>query len=258
MGLVVAADLVEGGQDILRGADLPGEGLDGRGCGARRPGLGRGCVRRLAARRRRGQHWAAFLREHEPYDHLVSLAVATQPEAYFRIQGIDIANLRGDTPPEPHGIRMPVFLNEPIVKTPREERAVLWQALLLGTSAARVPWQPLAARGPLFEHCRYLADYARGVAYWELRRDESVVLATPRNVGRLTAVRKDEVFVYLMGSAEQGTMRLGLPGGRYEATWFDPKNGTTVLTQEVEPKQGAVDIASPTFDEDIVLRVRRK
>jgi hypothetical protein len=204
------------------------------------------------------EHWTAFLREHDPYGHLVSLSVATQPEAYFRIEGIHVANLRGDTPPEPHGIRMPVFLNEPTVKTPRAERAILWQALLLGTSAARAPWQPLAARGPLFEHCRYLADYARNMAYWELRRDESLVLAAPNNVPRLTAVRKDEVFVYLMGSADQGVMRLGLPGGRYEATWFDPKNGNTVLTAEVEPKQGAVDIASPTFDEDVVLRVRKK
>jgi len=211
-----------------------------------------------AAGLRWAEHWTAFLREHDPYGHLVSLSVATQPEAYFRIEGIDIANLRGDTPPEPTGIRMPVFLGEPTVKTPREERAIFWRALLLGTSAVRAPWQPLSARGPLFEHCGYLADYARSVAYWELRRDEAVVLATPRNVARLTAVRKDEVFVYLMGSAEQGVMRLGLPGGRYEATWFDPKNGTTVLTVEVEPNRGAVDIASPTFDEDIVLRVRKK
>ncbi len=204
------------------------------------------------------EHWAAFFREHDPYGHLISLSVAAQPEAYFRIEGIDVANVRGDTPPEPHGIRMPVFLNEPTVKTPRAERAVFWQALLLGTSAARAPWQSLAARSPLFEHCRYLADYARDVAYWELRRDESAVLATPHNAARLTAVRKDEVFVYLMGSAEAGSLRLGLPVGRYEASWFDPKNGRIVRTDEVQPNQGAVDIPSPTFDEDIVLRVRKK
>lgn len=204
------------------------------------------------------EHWSAFFREHDPYDHLVSLSVAQEPEAYFRIEGIDIANLRGEAPPEPHGIRMPVFLNEPTVKTPRDERAIFWQSLLLGTSAARAPWQPLSARSPLFEHCRYLADYARGVAYGELRRDESLVIATPRNVARLTAVRKDEVFVYLMGSAEQGVVRLGLANGRYEATWFEPKNGRVVRTDEVEPKEGAVDVPSPTFDEDILLRVRRK
>jgi hypothetical protein len=204
------------------------------------------------------EHWAAFLREHDPYAHLVSLSVAAQPDAYFRIEGIDIANLRGEAPPEPTGIRMPVFLNEPTVKTPRAERAIFWQALLLGTSASRAPWQPLAERSPLFEHCRYLAGYARNVAYWELRRDESLVLATPRNVARLTAVRKDEVFVYLMGTADGGTMSLGLPNGRYEAAWFDPKNGRAVRTDEVEPRQGAAEIAAPTFDEDVVLRVRRR
>jgi len=204
------------------------------------------------------EHWTAFFREHDPYAHLLSLSVATDPDAYFRIEGIDIANVRGEAPPEPRGIRMPVFLNEPTVRTPRAERAIFWQALLLGTSAARAPWQPLAARSPLFEHCRYLADYARDLAYWELRRDDSLVLATPRGVPRLVAVRKDELLVYLVGSAEEGVVRVGLGNGRYEAAWFDPKNGKTVRIEDVEPRQGAADIPSPTFDEDIVLRIRKK
>ena len=204
------------------------------------------------------EHWAAFFREFDPYDHLVSLSVLTAPEAYFRIGGIDIANLHGNEPPEPRGIRMPVFLSETYAKTPAAERAIFWQSLVLGTSASRAPWQPLAARPPAFEHCRYLADYARGVAYWELRRDDSVVLATPRNVARLAAVRKDEILVYLMGAAEEGSVRIGVGPGRYEASWFDPKNGRTIRTDEVEPKQGALDVPSPTFAEDIVLRVRKK
>ncbi|HRR81285.1 MAG TPA: HEAT repeat domain-containing protein [Planctomycetota bacterium] len=204
------------------------------------------------------EHWAAFLREHDPYDHLVSMSVAANPEAYFRLDGIDVANVRGDSPPEPHGIPMPVFLSEPTVKGPRAERQVLWQALLLGTSAARAPWQPLAERSATFEHARYLADYARDVAYWELRRDESVVLSTPRNVARLTAVRKGEVFIYLTGSAEGGAVRVGLANGRYEAAWFDPKNGRTVRTDEVTPQDGAVDAPCPTFDEDVLLRIRKK
>lgn len=204
------------------------------------------------------EHWTAFLREHDPYGHLVSLSVLAQPDAYFRIEGIGIANVRAETPPEPHGIRMPVFLAEPTAKTPRAERAAFWQALLLGTSASRAPWQPLAERSPLFEQLRHFAHYARDVAYWELRRDESAVLATPGNVARLTAVRKDEAFVYLMGSAEAGTLRLGLPTGRYDAEWFDPKNGQPVRTEVVEPRQGAADIPSPSFDEDILLRVRKK
>jgi len=204
------------------------------------------------------EHWAAFFREHDPYNHLVSMSVANDAQRYFRLDGLDVANLRGSTPPEPHGIPMPVFLNEPTVKTPREERLLFWRALFLGTSAARAPWQPLAARSPMFEHARYLADYARGVPYWELRRDESVVLSTPRNVARLTAVRKGEVFVYLTGSAEGGDVTVGLANGRYEASWFDPKNGRTVRTDEITPENGAASIPCPTFDEDIVLRIRRK
>jgi len=204
------------------------------------------------------EHWAAFFREFDPFDHLVALSVVTAPEGYFRIGGIDIANVHGDSPPEPHGIRMPVFLDEAYAKTPREVRAIFWQALLLGTSASRPPWQPLTARTPAFEHCRYLAEYLKDVPYWDLRRDDSVVLSTPRDVARIAAVSKTEILVYLMGAAEDGVVRIGLGNGRYEASWFDPRNGRAIRSDVVEPAQGALELPSPTFAEDIVLRIRKK
>jgi len=216
----------------------------------------RGTAGRLGVRW--AEHWAAFFREHDPMDHLVSLSVGQDAQRYFRIDGFDIANVHGNTPPEPRGIRMPVFLSETYAKTPAEERSIFWRALLLGTSAARAPWQSLTERPPAFEHCRYLADYAATVNYWELERDDSVVLATPRDVRRMAAVRKGEIFVYLMGAAEDGVVRVGLANGRYEASWFDPKNGRTIRTDTVEPRRGALELPSPTFAEDLLLRIRKK
>ena len=204
------------------------------------------------------EHWAAFFREFDPYDHLVALNVVTRPEGYFLIGGIDIANVHGNTPPEAQGIRMPVFLNETYAKTPQAERAIFWQALLVGTSAARAPWQRLTARSPAFEHCRDLAEFARDVPYWAMKHDDSVVLSTPRNVARVAAAAEGEILVYLMGAAEDGSIRIGVANGRYEATWFDPKNGRTIRSDTVEAAQGALDLPSPTFAEDIVLRIRKK
>jgi len=100
--------------------------------------------RRNSARQfglRWAEHWAAFLREHDPFDHLVSLSVAENGQAYFLIQGIDVANVHGKEPPEPQGIRIPVVFNEPYVKTPREERGAFWRSLLVGVSASHAPWQ---------------------------------------------------------------------------------------------------------------------
>jgi len=204
------------------------------------------------------EHWTAFFRERDPYDHLVSLSVVNDAGRYFRIQGIDIANVHGKAPPEPHGIRMPAFLSEARVKAARAERAIFWRALLLGTSAARAPWQRLAARSPIFEYSRHLAEFARDVRYWELRRDDSVVLSTPGRVTHLASVRKGEILVYFTGACEGGVVRVGLGKGRYDASWFDPRNGNTIRAETVEPAQGAVELPCPTFDEDLVLRIRKK
>ena len=204
------------------------------------------------------EHWAAFFREHDPFDHLVSLHVAHNAQRYFRIDGIDIANVHGDQPPEPGGIRMPVLLSETHARSPQAERAIFWKALLLGTSAARVPRQSLTARPPAFDHLRHLAAFARGVRYWELRPDETPILATPGGTERLAVAREGELLVYLTGRSEGGVVRLGLEQGLYTVSWLDPKNGNTLGAQEVSPHRGAVELACPTFDEDILLRVRRK
>ncbi|NQT85936.1 hypothetical protein HQ560_04180, partial [bacterium] len=217
--------------------------------------------RRNSARQfglRWAEHWAAFLREHDPFDHLVSLSVAENGQAYFLIQGIDVANVHGKEPPEPQGIRIPVVFNEPYVKTPREERGAFWRSLLVGVSASRAPWQSLTERTEIFEHVRYLADYARDLRAWELRPDDSVVLAVPGGVRAHTSVRNGEVLSYLVGSTEGGAVRVGLRNGRYDAEWFDPKNGVVRLSEEVEPARGVAELTCPTFDEDIVLRVRKK
>jgi len=204
------------------------------------------------------EHWASFFREHDPFSHLISLSVAENPGGYYLIDGIHIANVHGEAPPEPQGIRMPVVLDEARVQTPREERAIFWQALLLGTSAARAPWQGLAARSPMFEHARHLADFIRDIPWWELRRDTTSVLMAPGGVQWLAAARDGELIVYLRGAADQGQIRLGVANTPYDVTWFDPKSGRTVRTEQAQPNQGALDLACPTFEEDIVLRIRRK
>jgi len=204
------------------------------------------------------EHWAAFFREHDHFDHLVALNVVRDPGAYFIIEGLDIANLHGNTPPEPQGIRMPIMLDETYPPDPKAERAIFWKALLLGTSANRPPWRPIAERPPAFEFCRYLADYAKTLRYWELRRDDAVVLSTPRNVAHLASVRKGEILVYMTGASEEGITRVGLGNGRYEAAWFDPRNGRVISTQTIEPQRGAAELPTPTFSEDILLRIRKK
>lgn len=204
------------------------------------------------------EHWAAFFRERDPFDHLVSLHVVQDATSYFLIEGIDIANAHGGQVPERTGIRMPVFLSEPHARDGAGERALFWKALLLGTSTARVPWQSLGDRPPAFEHLRYLADYASQLRYWELRRDRDAILSTPGGTQALAVSRKDEIVIYLTGASRGGVVRVGLTNGRYGVSWYDPKNGNEVRAEEIRPRQGAAELTCPTFEEDIVLRIRKK
>ena len=74
----------------------------------------------------------------------------------------------------------------------------------------------------------------------------------------MAAVRDGEIHVYVMGSADEGTIRVGVPNGRYDADWFDPKNGPLRRDEDLQPDRGALDLACPTFEEDLVLRIRKK
>ncbi|NQT51942.1 HEAT repeat domain-containing protein [bacterium] len=216
----------------------------------------RGTAGRLGPRW--AEHWAGFFREHDPFDHLVSIHVVQDVTGYYLIDGIDIANMHGDKVPEPTGIHMPTFLSAPFARDRVAERSLFWQALLLGSGSARAPWQGLTERTAAFDHLPHLASYAASVNYWEFQRDRETVLATPGGTQALAVARKDEVVVYLTGASQGGTVRVGLRTGRYDVSWYDPKTGNTVRVEEIQPRQGAAELTCPTFDEDIVLRIRRK
>jgi HEAT repeat protein len=216
----------------------------------------RGTAGRLGIRW--GEHWARFFRERDPFDHLASLHVVQDPTGYYLIEGVDIANVHGESVPEPTGIRMPVFLSQPYAKDAAAQRALFWRALLLGTATARTPWPSLAERPPAFESLRYLADYAATVNYWELSRDRDVVLSTPGGTQALAVGRDGETLILLTGASRGGVLRVGLQAGRYGVSWFDPKNGRTVRAEEIRPAQGAAELTCPTFEDDILLRIRKK
>jgi hypothetical protein len=59
-------------------------------------------------------------------------------------------------------------------------------------------------------------------------------------------------------AAGETVVSLELAVGSYRAEWVDPLTGKTVKRQTVTSKKGLVVLTSPSYGEDIALRVTRK
>jgi hypothetical protein len=74
---------------------------------------------------------------------------------------------------------------------------------------------------------------------------------------RALAFEGREYAVYLTG---RGPVSLGLrlPVGRYEVRWVSTMTGADTLRAIVDHKGGVMTLASPAFEEDIAVGIRRR
>ncbi len=62
--------------------------------------------------------------------------------------------------------------------------------------------------------------------------------------------------IYVHGGTKV-ELTLDLPAGRYRAEWLNPRTGTFEEPREIQSQGRHVELASPQFEEDIALRIRR-
>ena len=63
--------------------------------------------------------------------------------------------------------------------------------------------------------------------------------------------------VYVKGGV-QAELALDLPRGSYRAEWVNTKTGAVDKTEDFDHDGGARKLSSPTYDEDVALRVIAK
>ncbi len=85
-----------------------------------------------------------------------------------------------------------------------------------------------------------------------------VALEAPGQASCRAALGQEYVIYLLLEpgeSAPEGTVRLALPAGDYQARWLNPATGASLGEQPLEAGAGPTTLASPAFTEDIVLRI---
>ncbi|MEJ2010534.1 MAG: hypothetical protein P8Z30_20670 [Acidobacteriota bacterium] len=60
------------------------------------------------------------------------------------------------------------------------------------------------------------------------------------------------------GGDPQTTLLLNVPAGRYHAEWIDTRTGAIDKSEDVSYAGGKLTLASPSYSEDIALRVTRQ
>jgi len=64
--------------------------------------------------------------------------------------------------------------------------------------------------------------------------------------------------VYVDGGSPQTTLLLEVPAGRYHAEWINPRTGAVDKSEDVNSADGQLSLASPSYSEDVALRLLRQ
>jgi hypothetical protein len=216
------------------------------------------------------QHWVDFIHARDP--RLVSV------EARGKGALGDVLTLHLGGPERVHAALLqrlrdakPLIVDEtPPYRGPRHDprgaalhRTAMWTAFVSGGQydVLDYTWYrnpDYASDGDAVrEYQSHLAQFVHRVVPWRMAPRDDVVISAPAKAYAL-AEPGEAYVVYLLGSAEASQVSVKLDVGRYWVRWFDPKTGKDVngLTITV-PVGGPVTLASPRFDEDMVLLVRK-
>lgn len=105
---------------------------------------------------------------------------------------------------------------------------------------------------------KILKDFIHGFNFLAMSPNNGVIQGgVPSGAtARCLAQSGEQYALYLSGGSQAGLV-LNLPGATYQADWVDTKNGAIAKTETFAHGGGSRVLASPSYSQDIALRVRR-
>jgi len=120
------------------------------------------------------------------------------------------------------------------------------------------PSQPGGGGPELRRQLEILRDFINGFDFVRMKpHDETVCGGVPENGSvRVLAEPGVAYAIHVLGGS-QAQLALNLPAGRYRADWVNTKTGAIDKTESLEHDGGEARLASPPYETDIALRIRR-
>jgi hypothetical protein len=105
---------------------------------------------------------------------------------------------------------------------------------------------------------RVLTEFVHGFDFVKMKPAGDMVTGglPPKGRARVLAEPGKQYALYLFGGPA-AKLSLALPAGTYKAEWVDPMSGKGVTTETVAATGPATVVASPAYEVDIALRLKR-
>lgn len=103
-----------------------------------------------------------------------------------------------------------------------------------------------------------LKEFMESFEFVRMRPDESVVLGgVPANATVRALVERGQAYAIYVNGGQEANLELDLAAGSYRAEWIKPETGTVEKRERFTHAGGARTVSSPSYAQDIALRIRR-
>jgi hypothetical protein len=113
--------------------------------------------------------------------------------------------------------------------------------------------------GPvLHKQLGILRDFINSFDFVKMRPDNSVIKGgVPDNATARALVEEGRAYAIYINGGNRTDLVVALPGGKYKAEWLNTKTGKSDKKQTFEHISGNRTLGSPTYKDDIALRISR-
>jgi hypothetical protein len=110
--------------------------------------------------------------------------------------------------------------------------------------------------GPaLRRQLQILKRFIEGFDFLKMAPDDAVIRGVPPGASARALVERGKQYAIYVNGGTHAELALELPAGRYRAEWINTKRGAVDRTQDLDHKGGHVVLDSPSYSEDIALRI---
>ena len=103
-----------------------------------------------------------------------------------------------------------------------------------------------------------LRNFINSFDFVKMRPDNSVIKGgVPDNATALALVERGRAYAIYINGDTKADLMVALPTGKYKAEWLNTKTGRIDKTETFEHSSGHRLLGSPTYKDDIALRISR-
>jgi hypothetical protein len=103
-----------------------------------------------------------------------------------------------------------------------------------------------------------LKRFIEGFDFVKMAPDSKVIArVVPGSTSARALSEPGRAYAIYAHGGNKVTLSLELPAGRYRAEWLNPSSGKVESSQVIEAHGGRIEVASPAYEDDVALSLRR-